>query len=235
MSKKQIHPSTLDGIKRLAKSIKHEHNASHFTALDEAARCGGFQNFRHANNRLSNFLDNVKPPKNTFALEASPADDRFDAMILLETASGEHLGHRHHLKESGTESFRRAAHDLIQRSLSDDPKGFHLERETVEVCRALKSPERHLQRSSVVQAASSMPHSNLSAADAIDAMVLLEFSFEMYPEMATYFDGFGIGALAGAAHNLLQRSLLQASPLNTQTVAAVDALKQARQHRRRPT
>ncbi|MRR50420.1 MAG: hypothetical protein EG825_05825 [Rhodocyclaceae bacterium] len=54
MSNESIHPSSLEGIKRLAKSIKSEQGIKHQQALDESARRGGFQNFRHARNSLEN-------------------------------------------------------------------------------------------------------------------------------------------------------------------------------------
>lgn len=50
MSSETIRPSTLDGIKRLAKSLKTERGIQHIRALDDAARVAGFQNFRHASN-----------------------------------------------------------------------------------------------------------------------------------------------------------------------------------------
>lgn len=52
MSSEVIRPSTLDGIKRLAKSIKAERGIQHVQALDEAARSASFENFRHARNVL---------------------------------------------------------------------------------------------------------------------------------------------------------------------------------------
>lgn len=53
MSSDDIRPSTLDGIKRLAKSIKVERGVRHLQALDAAAKAAGYQNFRHAGNVLS--------------------------------------------------------------------------------------------------------------------------------------------------------------------------------------
>lgn len=52
MSSEAIRPSSLDGIKRLAKKLKGEHPI-HARALDAAAQAAGFQNFRHASNVLS--------------------------------------------------------------------------------------------------------------------------------------------------------------------------------------
>lgn len=45
-------PSTLEGIKRLAKSIKKEKGIQHSDALNEAAKVAGYENFRHAQNKL---------------------------------------------------------------------------------------------------------------------------------------------------------------------------------------
>lgn len=47
-----IRPSTIDGIKRLAKSIKKVRGIAHALALDEASRFAEFENFRHARNIL---------------------------------------------------------------------------------------------------------------------------------------------------------------------------------------
>lgn len=52
MSSEAIRPSTLDGIKRLAKSLKTERGIQHARALDDAAQAAGFQNFRHASKVL---------------------------------------------------------------------------------------------------------------------------------------------------------------------------------------
>lgn len=52
MSSEVIRPSTLGGIKRLAKSIKVDKGIQHARALDTAAQAAGFENFRHAQNVL---------------------------------------------------------------------------------------------------------------------------------------------------------------------------------------
>lgn len=52
MSMDNIRPTTLVGIKRLAKSIKTRDGISHQEALSAAARSAGFQNFRHAAKQL---------------------------------------------------------------------------------------------------------------------------------------------------------------------------------------
>lgn len=53
MSSDYVPPSTLDGIKRLATSIKREQGVWHHEALDLAAQRAGQQNFRHAQRLLS--------------------------------------------------------------------------------------------------------------------------------------------------------------------------------------
>lgn len=52
MSNESIRPSSLEGIKRLATSIKREKGIKHLQALDDAAQRAGFQNIRHAQNSL---------------------------------------------------------------------------------------------------------------------------------------------------------------------------------------
>jgi len=62
MLTKVIKPSTLDGIKRLARSLKIERNIQHTLALDLAAQAAGFQNFRHARNELRTEPKTKHPP-----------------------------------------------------------------------------------------------------------------------------------------------------------------------------
>ncbi len=52
MPNNTIRPSTMGGIKSLAKSIKTEKGIKHTQALDEAAREAGYHNFRHAKNTM---------------------------------------------------------------------------------------------------------------------------------------------------------------------------------------
>jgi len=52
MSSETIRPSTMDGIKRLASSIKVERGIKHMPAMEVAAKLAGFQNFKHARNVL---------------------------------------------------------------------------------------------------------------------------------------------------------------------------------------
>lgn len=48
-----VPPSTLDGIKRLAKKIKKDRAIKHIEALDVASRLSGYQNFRNAQHALA--------------------------------------------------------------------------------------------------------------------------------------------------------------------------------------
>jgi len=48
-----IRPSTVDGIKQLAKKMCREHAIPHTRALDDASRQAGFENFVHAKRRLT--------------------------------------------------------------------------------------------------------------------------------------------------------------------------------------
>lgn len=52
MSNLDVRPSTMEGIKRLAKSIKREKNLTHAKALDQAAQAAGFEDFQHAHKTL---------------------------------------------------------------------------------------------------------------------------------------------------------------------------------------
>ena len=54
MSSEAIRPSTMDGIKRLANSIKVERGIRHIPALEVAAQLAGFQNLKHAQNVMKN-------------------------------------------------------------------------------------------------------------------------------------------------------------------------------------
>ena len=49
-----VRPTTLIGIKRLAKHLKKERGLEYAKALDEASRQSGFQDFRHARAQLEN-------------------------------------------------------------------------------------------------------------------------------------------------------------------------------------
>ncbi len=61
MSNEALRPSTLVGIKRLAKSLKTQRGIQHSQALNEAAKAAGFQNFSHARRALPTSLDKVRP------------------------------------------------------------------------------------------------------------------------------------------------------------------------------
>lgn len=53
MSTATIRPSTIDGIKQLAKKIRRERKISHTLALDEASRQAGYENLVHAKRQLT--------------------------------------------------------------------------------------------------------------------------------------------------------------------------------------
>lgn len=53
MELEHIKPATLEGIKSLAKKIKKRDLIPHHEALNKAAVQAGYQNFRHAQNKLS--------------------------------------------------------------------------------------------------------------------------------------------------------------------------------------
>ncbi|WP_044552277.1 MULTISPECIES: DUF5623 domain-containing protein [Mesorhizobium] len=53
MSKTDIQPSSIEGIKRLAKAISKRDSISHSKALDTASQASGFGNFQHARRSLT--------------------------------------------------------------------------------------------------------------------------------------------------------------------------------------
>ncbi|WP_017461419.1 DUF5623 domain-containing protein [Dyella ginsengisoli] len=63
MADVSIHPSTLAGIKRLAKSISRERGITHTAALSAAAQAAGFENFSHARRVLAAQL--ARPGRST--------------------------------------------------------------------------------------------------------------------------------------------------------------------------
>lgn len=66
MSNTSVRPTSLEGIKRLAKSIKSSVGVKHQQALDMASHQGGFQNFRHARNSLAGTSSPVAVAHPTF-------------------------------------------------------------------------------------------------------------------------------------------------------------------------
>lgn len=68
MPRIDIHPTTLESIKRLAKSLKRDDLITHCEALDLAARKAGFSNFTHAKRSLA-----ASPQRQSAALNSAPA------------------------------------------------------------------------------------------------------------------------------------------------------------------
>lgn len=54
MTSKDVQPSSLNGIKRLANQLKKSNGYQHHEALNIAARAASFENFNHARNQLQN-------------------------------------------------------------------------------------------------------------------------------------------------------------------------------------
>lgn len=52
MSNDQIRPSSIEGIKQLAKRLKKSRGISHAVALNEASKAAGFENYQHARRSL---------------------------------------------------------------------------------------------------------------------------------------------------------------------------------------
>lgn len=79
MATEQTRPTTLAGIKRLAKFIKGARGIPHHAALDEAAQKAGFQNLRHAQSVLAESAGDLNPAFVTFYWE-----EREDFLTDLE-------------------------------------------------------------------------------------------------------------------------------------------------------
>lgn len=62
MSNQDIRPTSIVGIKRLAKTIKVKRDIPHNQALNEAARLAGFESFKHAGNKLPTHRVKLKAP-----------------------------------------------------------------------------------------------------------------------------------------------------------------------------
>jgi len=62
MLNEDIRPTSIVGIKRLAKTLKGARNIPHNQALNEAARIAGFESFRHAGNKLTGPKGQVATP-----------------------------------------------------------------------------------------------------------------------------------------------------------------------------
>lgn len=59
MSNYEVHPTTINGIKRLASKIKKKELVKHTEALDRAAKSANFSNYRHALRALPMIVDTV--------------------------------------------------------------------------------------------------------------------------------------------------------------------------------
>lgn len=56
-----IKPTTITGMKSLAKQLKKHYGYAHHVALDMAAKQAGYENFQHARNKLVYEADNDDP------------------------------------------------------------------------------------------------------------------------------------------------------------------------------
>lgn len=61
MSNDQIRPSSIEGIKQLAKRLKKSRGIAHAVALDEASKAAGFENYKHARRMLGQGAARAQP------------------------------------------------------------------------------------------------------------------------------------------------------------------------------
>lgn len=83
MLNEEVRPTSMVGIKRLAKAFKSSRKIPHSLALDEAARSAGFENFRHALAKL--------PP--SAAVSAPAPRHRLFLSAFWKVQSGAERGH----------------------------------------------------------------------------------------------------------------------------------------------
>jgi hypothetical protein len=120
MSNVSALPSTIDGIKRLAKAIKHQERVAYHVALDLAANRAGYQNIRHAQAQLPAsgvvvqriFLTaywHTGSASGRETLEVRPGS------LLTALTTARQLGDARHLK-----AFRQEAPDHLERRVDVD-------------------------------------------------------------------------------------------------------------------
>jgi len=68
MSPEEISPTSIVGIKRLARTLGARQDIPHLQALDQAAKLGGFENFRHARNQLERKPAQAAQPLSAFTI-----------------------------------------------------------------------------------------------------------------------------------------------------------------------
>jgi hypothetical protein len=125
MSIEAIRPSSLDGIKRLAKSIKNEQSIQHIRALDLAAQSAGFQNFRHARNVLTGSRPNLPQQRGSRLFltaywkdKSSGADGRETLTVWLDSLWSDLVSPQQLKNERALARFRPEGPDhLVKRDL----------------------------------------------------------------------------------------------------------------------
>ncbi|MCX5563773.1 DUF5623 domain-containing protein [Alcaligenes phenolicus] len=125
MSKELICPTTLAGIKRLAKSLKVERGIPHTKALDAAAQAAHFQNFQHARNVLQHPTEARRPQHRLYLTSywkdrASGASGRETLTLDLSDPWGDLIAPLQLLNHRATDEFRSAGPDHLQSTYRHD-------------------------------------------------------------------------------------------------------------------
>ena len=92
MSNDLIRPSSIEGIKQLAKRIKKADGRPHAIALDKAAQAAGFSNYQHARRACAIAAPNIRPANNVYI--SVPWKDRSSNQTgreILKMAAGQPL------------------------------------------------------------------------------------------------------------------------------------------------
>lgn len=140
MLNENIQPSTIGGIKRLAKQIKKAKGVSYYKALDIAARNASFESFAHARNQLKNsnaFKSNRRLFFTNYWYERKNIEYKAGREVLeielskplLEIASKSELKN-----SSGLSWFRLASQD----HLVDDHLNYSQEEARGKICKAVR-------------------------------------------------------------------------------------------------
>lgn len=141
MTNVAVQPSSLEGIKRLAKTIKRDQGITHTLALDAAAQAGGFQNLRHAQHRLASGISRVlRTGKHDIYLTGYWRDDRGrsgrETLCIALTKKLSEIGTTREITRAlGLRDFRVDAGDHLE--CIHDIKDQHAARDVV--CKAART------------------------------------------------------------------------------------------------
>jgi hypothetical protein len=119
MATTTVAPSTVDGIKRLAKKIKRAQSIPHHEALALASKQAGFQNLRHAQKQLA-LASDVFPVYLTAYWRENRTGGRETVRVLLPRALPSLIQPRQVRFGRNLERFKMVADDHLERAVDVD-------------------------------------------------------------------------------------------------------------------